>query len=258
MPRRRIAAWIEAVLLVLLAIQAARLLWMLIPIPMATHSIPVVAGAATQPVPLSGHDPFEGPAGAAGTPAQDPDAWTLHGVRTASGDGPGAAFLSRGTAAQAVYTEGAEIEPGLVLESVAADHVLLRAGSRSRRIALPRGALPQATPAAAAALPAGRPGATPAAASSVDPSQLLSQAGLQARRESGRVTGYVVMPGGNDDLARQAGLQPGDVLLSVNGQPLDPERLQQLAEELGRDARAEIVFQRGGERRTTHVGGDTP
>jgi general secretion pathway protein C len=58
------------------------------------------------------------------------------------------------------------------------------------------------------------------------------------------------MPRGNDALLRQAGLQPGDVLTSVNGLSLNAEHLQEVQQQLrtgGGEAR--ITFQRDGQSR---------
>jgi general secretion pathway protein C len=52
---------------------------------------------------------------------------------------------------------------------------------------------------------------------------------------------------------QQAGLQPGDVLLSVNGQPLDPNRADQLTSGLAGMREAEVQFQRNGQTLTTRI-----
>src|SRR5690606_41949879 len=69
-----------------------------------------------------------------------------------------------------------------------------------------------------------------AATPAVDRAWLRAQMGLRPEQADGRVTGYVVIPRGDGAVLRQAGLQAGDVLLSVNDEALDAERHARLGE----------------------------
>ena len=62
----------------------------------------------------------------------------------------------------------------------------------------------------------------------------------------GRVTGVVVQPQGSGNAFRAAGLAPGDVIVSVNGQPItSAERARALAAQL-RGGEASVTVERAG------------
>lgn len=78
--------------------------------------------------------------------------------------------------------------------------------------------------------------------------------GFAPRRAGGRVTGFVLRPEADLPLLRRAGLRPGDVLVSVNGQSFDSEeRLNELASEIAGSFTAEFEFERGGRRMRTSL-----
>jgi len=59
--------------------------------------------------------------------------------------------------------------------------------------------------------------------------------------------GFTVSGGGDGAVLRAAGLQPGDVILAVNGQPLDSvERIAALRGQLANSSSAELRFERDG------------
>ncbi|WP_255516471.1 type II secretion system protein N [Luteimonas suaedae] len=240
---------LEVALVLLLAAQAARLLWIVLtPLgPVGTASA-APAPPADSPLSLSG-DPFF-PSARSGRAPASAHGYRLFGVRR-SGNG-GSAILAGSDGAQGAFRVGDEIAEGVVLQAVGSDHAVLRAGGNDQRIALQETATATARtpPASPAALPAARASGDGNAATAIDPQQLLAQAGLRPRTEDGRITGYTLIPRGGGALLRQAGLESGDVLLAVNGQALTPERMTELEQELARRDRAEITVQRGGETKT--------
>ncbi len=230
-----------------LACQIARVVWLVVA-PASVTGAPRVSGLPSQIPTLTAHDPFR--AGAGSAPAPTDDGWRLFGLRTAA-DGRGTAILAREREPQSVYRVGDELAPGLVLTAVAADHVELGNGQRIGLVDAPQAALASAPLAASMPAPAQEP-------DRVDPAQLL-QAGLRARTVDGRLSGYTLLPRGNSDLLlRAAGLQPGDVLLSVNGQVLSPSVITELASELKANPKAVVTFERDGETRTLSLGTGTP
>lgn len=233
----------QAVLALALAVQAGRLLWIALgPLEGTRASVVATAPAdAPAPPPLAARSDAFYPRPTDGAEATG---YALLGVRVA-GDG-GSAILAKG-GKQVAYAAGDAVAPGITLAEVASDHVLLRAGGRDHRVALARPAastLPAPRPLPVGAPPARQAGAGPA----LDPRRLLTETGLRPQRGDGGAGGYTVVPRGNETLLHQAGLQAGDVLLSVNGRPLDPERLDDLKREL--DGPATITFRRGGQTRT--------
>lgn len=256
--RKRWPVLVEALLWSVLALQVLWLAW-----PIATLYAPTFASlapAATTDGPrLAGQDPFA--AGSHAAPAGEGQ-WRLYGVRIAASGS--SAFLAPPEGAQGAWQVGDEIAPGVHLAQVAPDHVVLDQGGSTTRIDLPDPDAPPHAAPPAAAVPAP---ATPAPAAEapsaetladVDPGKLIASAGLRMAMEAGKLSGYTLLPRGNDALLRAAGLQPGDVLVSVNGQALDPERLVELADQLKSNPRAEIAYRRDGQLRTVTLGSGTP
>ena len=168
---------------------------------------------------------------------------------------------------------GEPVEPGLVLRSVAVDHVVLARGPVTIRLAFgdpapaataaPRSsgqrAISPAQPAPPRAV-GGRvfrapPGAgqSPAAAT-IDPAALMAQTTLRPRLQGLGVNGFTVTAKDDGTALRAAGLQSGDIILSVNGTELNSlDAARQLGEQLKSAASAEIRYQRNGQIRSTHV-----
>lgn len=232
----RLRAAVELGLVLLLAMQAARLTWLLL-----TPLGPVADGAAEAPAyaslpsNLAGPDPFYRGAQAAGTDG-NVAGWTLYGLRT--GEDGGAAILAGPDGVQSAYRVGDTLAPGLTLLRVEAGHAVLGAGGVEHRLRLPE--TPAASPAAAAA-----PAATAAASPTADHARLLEQVSLRPQREGERVLGYELVARGDDAALRQAGLMPGDVLLEVDGAALTPERVGELRNELASRAQVTLTVRRG-------------
>uniref|UniRef100_A0A8J7VUI0 PDZ domain-containing protein n=1 Tax=Coralloluteibacterium stylophorae TaxID=1776034 RepID=A0A8J7VUI0_9GAMM len=92
----------------------------------------------------------------------------------------------------------------------------------------------------------------------MDAERLVAEAGLRVREQDGRVTGYTLIPRAGGRTLRAAGLQSGDILLAVNGQDLDAERLAELPRELAGRSSATLTIERGGERQTITLNTETP
>jgi len=122
---------LELVVLLVLAVQIARLVWIVAapPPPIATRAAPVQR--AIDPKILATFDAF-GSAGASsrvGGAAASVEGFRLFGVRQT--DGGGAAIIAGPDGVQKSYAVGETIADGVTLASVAADHVeLSRAGAR--------------------------------------------------------------------------------------------------------------------------------
>ena len=152
MSARAVRTAAVCVLLVLLAVQGVRLVWLLVtPLgPLGTAQ-----GATTAaPLPALQRDVFFR------APADSGDlGLVLHGVRVGGADS--AAYLSTGDGRQGAYRIGDAVGPGLTLQAIATDHVMVRAGSALRRLPLiEHAAASAAIPAPAPARP-GRSGPRP-------------------------------------------------------------------------------------------------
>ena len=252
---RRVA---EVAIVLLLAVQAARMAWLLL--PPATLGV-TAADTATvvqaQPGRLA-IDAFHPDRGAA-TASVDTSGLRLFAVRPATVGG--SAIIAMREEPQRSFGVGEEVAPGVVLAKLRSDHVVLDSGGRLSELrfakAGERPAPTRRTPAPVRTTATTAPTAdTPAPA--VDPAQLLAQMGLRPEEADGRVTGYTVIPRGDGAVLRQAGLQAGDVLLSVNNEALDPERYMELGDILGNSPTTTLTYRRDGQIRSATLQAPTP
>jgi len=222
------------------------------PAPAAAAPMPV------QPVPVIP---------AAPPPAAVPEGLVLTGV-TGSG-----AIFGFADGNQRFVARGRDVTPGLSLQGVALRHVILAAGTTSYRLGFGGAAVPiQAAPAA----PAGFAPSASAPASGGSAPQLVLPgpgrnamggpmiseamqrqmgqqlvAGLEPRRAGDRITGWTIKPGADLTAFNQAGLQRGDVLLTVNGEAVtDQEQVAGLAQQIANSSQVEFGFERNGQRMT--------
>lgn len=246
-------AAVEVTLVLLLAAQAARLLWLLVSPPGPVGDWPPAeAGRAFGPVPAIAlaFDPFH-PDASSGPAAANTSGYRLHAVRVAGASG--SAILSTADGGpQAAFHVGDEVAPGVTLAGVGAGHAVLGTGRGDQRLDLDPAAttLPARTAPAIASLPSAAPAVASPEAIAVDPAALLAQAGLRARTEGGRISGYTLIPRGGGEVLRQAGLQAGDVLVAVDGNQLNPERLAELESQLAGRDEVRLTVQRDGQLQT--------
>lgn len=187
----------------------------------------------------------------------------LYGVR-AGGPGGGSAIIGLADGQQVSVGVGEEVVPGLVLRDVGADHATLARGTSLSRLTFsdissgvePPPSPPPAGPQTVAPTPAAPATVVPTAAGgpAVDPLRLMAQAGLRPRMRGPRVNGFTVSGAGDGAALRAAGLRPGDVILAVNGEPLDSfERIAALRGQLTDSPSAELRFERDGVTQTSTV-----
>lgn len=236
--------WLKAMLLALIAIQAARLVWTLVtplgPVGRWLPPAPAALPEAAQIALLSTFDPFAATtatATAGGAPAAAPAGLVLFGTRMSLGGAPGSAIIAGADGIQTSFTVGDEVAPGVRLLSVGFDFVLLGGNGSEQRLAM-EGADPP---------PAGEsvPGAVPAAGSggALTPAAIRANVAFAPRTVNGRVTGLLVSPLGSPEFLQRAGLRDGDVITSVNGRPVaDPSAL--LAQ-MSPGARLSLTVERG-------------
>lgn len=275
--RTRLKRGIEISLALLLVVQVARLVWVFLAPPMVSTEAATTAPGATAPdySIFQRFDAFfrTGAPGALGeATAQGSSQMRLFGVRADSG-GSGSAIIGLADGRQVSVGVGEEIEPGLILRSVAGDHVVMARGDSLSRLMfteLPMGAATPPPP------PAGQQVVTPQGAvsaggdpdpvvasptvaaapsgPSVDPARLMAQAGLRPRMQGLGINGFTVSGAGDGTALAAAGLRSGDVILAVNGQALDsPARIAGLRGQLSNSTSAEIRFERNGVEQTTTI-----
>lgn len=235
LPRTTWFSMLEIVLISLLAVQCARLVWAVVtpvgPIGDWRSDAGMPALAAPDMALFETFDPFFRLEGNGRVVVTDLDV-RLFGVRQDQASGRGSAIIALPSGEQDSYSVGDEIMPGVTLEAVDFDFVTISRNGSREQIFLDQSSAPTASPqpqAVARQTPAapsrsvssGRP-----APERISPSQLASGTQISPRREGNRLTGIVLQPSGADDAAlRAAGFEPGDVIISING-----ERIQEMGQ----------------------------
>jgi len=231
------------------AVATALLAYLLWPAPGDSANVELVPAeqrAAPAPAPQA----IAAPEVAAPAPAT-PDGLTLHGVM-ASG-----AVIGFADGRQVYVAVGREVMPGVRLEAVQLHHALLAAGTTNYRLGFGGSATPltpsgqPSAPAAQAAAPAFNAAETQRIAAERAETSRFRQA-LASRQAGG---GYTLRPGFTLPALAQAGVQPGDTILGVNGSRLGPEQLEELAWTIANSSRTEIEVERDGRRMRLTVAG---
>lgn len=196
---------------------------------------PAPPPSAPKPNPIV-MSPVFSPAAAPDAPVVSADGLVLYGVSGA--DRSGAAILGSRLGGQRVVTVGKDYRPGLTLAEVGLDYAVLRNGPRDIRLELSRYAA-SGSAKVTAALPAEEEQKIEAA---------VLRTILTPVMANSRIGGYALKPGESLPQLIRAGLQPGDVILSVNGSQLDEERMSELAWQMGNASKTEFIFTRNGKK----------
>ncbi len=271
--RARLRRGIEIALAIVLLVQIARLvLVFLAPSPNTTANVAPANAAAPDYSIFQRFDAFfrtGAPGALTEATAQGSSQMRLYGVR-ADGAGGGSAIIGLVDGRQVSVGVGEEIEPGLILRSVASDHVVMARGDSLTRLMfteLPMGAAapppppaeqqvvtPQGTAPADAGAAVAPASANVPTGPNVDPARLMAQAGLRPRMQGLGINGFTVSGTGDGSALAAAGLRSGDVIMAVNGQALDsPARIAGLRGQLSNSTSAEIRFERNGVEQTTTI-----
>jgi len=216
LPRLTVYSAAELLLLVLLAVQGARLIWILAAPPGPVGDWKASSGLlpASSNV-LAGFDPFFR-LSAGGPVVVTSLNLRLHGVREDRATGRGSAIIALPDGRQMSFAVGEEIMPGVILTAVGFDNVTISRSGTAEQIFLD-----QSEPAAVAGGSSTTP--VPPGAPQVVTPQMAPAAGaainFQPRIAGSGINGVIVSPGADGGQAlRAAGLLPGDVIVSVNGQ----------------------------------------
>ena len=251
---------VTVVLVVVIAAQLAALLWRALGSggsdsePVTSISTPetpavdlaAIVNAHLFGVAASSDDPSQAPA----TSANLTLAGTLAGIQPEQGW----AIIGASGQAARVYATGAALPGGSKLFAVYPDRVILDRGGARESLMLPRLSGGGAAPMMAANRPA--PVADESASLADNVRQLLVQnpstGGDLLRPQpvfaGGTLKGYRVYPGRNRAQFVSLGLQPGDLVMSVNGVALDdPNRGQEILRGIGQGSAVTLTIDRGGQ-----------
>jgi general secretion pathway protein C len=252
---------VELLLLVGLAVQCARLLWVIVT-PVSPLGAWVPAGPTVPVDPagvLTSVDPFYRVSGAQA--AQGPAMvtslqLTLFGTRMDDAQARGAAILAGPDGLQRSVSVGEEVVPGVVLRGVAFDHVTLERGGAREDLFLDQStktSVDAPAPAPAAALGA-LPGSDPrvprdsdAGGGAMSPDRLRTDITAIPQIEGGRVVGLTVRGQGGNAF-RASGLRDGDVVTQVAGRPVSGAAdLDQFTRERAPGGSVPVTVQRNGQ-----------
>jgi general secretion pathway protein C len=251
---------VTVILVIVIAAQLAALLWRALgsggadPEPVTSASTPetpavdlaAIVNAHLFGVAASSDDPSQAPA----TSANLTLAGTLAGIQPEQGW----AIIGASGQAARVYATGAALPGGSKLFAVYPDRVILDRGGARESLMLPRLSGSGAAPMMAANRLAPVPDENASLADNVR--QLLVQnpstGGDLLRPQpvfaGGTLKGYRVYPGRNRAQFVSLGLQPGDLVMSVNGVALDdPNRGQEILRGIGQGSAVTLTIDRGGQ-----------
>ena len=233
--------WMKAILLALVAIQAAKLFWVVAtpvgPFGEWRPAPPRLLSPEAQTALIAAVDPFvrQGSAVASAAAAAPSLNLQLFGTRASAGRVPGSEILATSDGEQKSYLVGEEVAPGVTLSAVFFDHVVLSRGSTTETIYM--------------AGAEGSGGSSPATASSPVATAISNAFQLKPRNQGGQVTGVVVTAGSSPQLFAASGFRDGDVIVAVNGAQItsmiDVQRLQS---SIAPGARLLLTVERGAEK----------
>ncbi|MDP3857566.1 MAG: type II secretion system protein GspC [Stagnimonas sp.] len=257
-------------LAMLIAWQLASLFWLWLPTPASTRWAPAPAPAELAPAkPAAGSDALAsahlfgeyraGAASDAASLANAPDTqlnFTLLGILAGSSDAESLALIAREGGDEAPFHIGDDVSPGVSLQAIFPDRVILARGGRLETLRLDKDAPSNAGVFNAVAAGAEGQDGTPAAAEMLsqirqqvmtDPSKAASFIRVQPIAGEGGVRGYRVYPGPERAAFTAAGLKPGDVVTAINGTPLnDPGTALQLLQSLSGASTVSLAVERNG------------
>ncbi|HKE93543.1 MAG TPA: type II secretion system protein GspC [Povalibacter sp.] len=164
----------------------------------------------------------------------------------------GLAIIGESAAAANVYAAGEAVRPGTRLQSVYVDRVILDRGGKLEALVLPTQSLAGVQMSQA---PAPRPQQSQfqenlRRIAETNPGAFAEIVRPQPVFANGVQRGYRVYPGRNRQQFAKLGLQPGDLVLSINGTPLDdPQRGMEVFNTLGSSDRVTVTVERDGQSR---------
>jgi general secretion pathway protein C len=256
LPRTNVYSAAEIVLLALLAVQCARLVWVIVtPVtPLGDWRPAQPGGAAASSDLLRSFDPFFRLSGSDAPPqAVTSLQLTLYGIRVNEATGGGSAIIATPDGTQNSYSVGDEIMPGATLKAVAFDHISIDRGGTVEDLYIDQSKpVPAIEPLPAGASPTtGAPRVTLQDLNSrgLSLGQIRSGIGFIPRVDDGKVTGLVLRPNGDGQAFAKAGLQQGDIVTEVMGKPVTgPEDIAKLNGQFDNGGILSLMVERGGQK----------
>ncbi len=263
------------VLVAVLAWQLAALLWTLVPMPKSAAWTPSPGFVDPKPLKpklnveaLAASHLFGQPQAGVATAslANAPDtqlAFTLLGILAGSTERESLALIAKDANDEAPYAIGDDVSPGVTLQAIFPDRVILSRSGRLETLRLDKDSPSNAPPLVATATTSDVQEGTPAAAAMIaaikdqvitDPSKAANFIRVQPINGEGGLKGYRVYPGPERGAFNAAGLKPGDVVTAINGTSLsDPGQALQLLQSLSQASSMSLTVDRNGVSQSVNV-----
>ncbi|MBY8827530.1 type II secretion system protein N [Hephaestia mangrovi] len=222
LPRANVYSLAEIVLIALLAVQCARLVWVIVtPVTPLGDWRPAQPGGASAGL-LGGFDPFFRFSGNEDKPAAVTSLQlTLYGIRVNEATGGGSAIIAGPDGEQKSVAVGGEIMPGATLKAVAFDHITIDRGGTIEDLYIDQSKpVTPSAPTAGAAPEQQHLSFSDIKSQGLTLAQITSGIGFIPRIDDGRITGLVLRPNGDGQAFAKAGLQQGDIVTEVMGKPV--------------------------------------
>ena len=253
LPRTNLYSALELILLAALAVQCARLVWVIVtPVTPLGNWRPTEPGVSGSPAAiLRGFDPFFRLSTGDAAPAVVTSLQlTLFGTRIDDATGGGSAIIAGPDGVQTSVAVGDEISPGVRLKSVAFDHVTISRGAADEDLFIDQsGAVPPVVPSDAppnVTLGPAVSGRPMSGAAGLRLSQVQADVGFIPRVDAGRVSGLVVRSQGSGAAFREIGLREGDIVTAIGGRPVTGQGdLDRLAAQYGNGGTLPLTVERG-------------
>lgn len=162
----------------------------------------------------------------------------------------GLAIIGESAATANVYKVGEAVRPGTMLHAVYADRVILERGGQLEALALPTQNMAgvQLSRASAPRPTSNQFTENLRRIAESNPSAFAEVVRPQPVFANGVQRGYRVYPGRNRQQFTRLGLQPGDLVMSINGTPLDdPQRGIEIFNTMGSSDRVTVTVERNGQ-----------
>ncbi len=178
---------------------------------------------AAPPMPSRGADLsglFAPAAAPPATPAAPADGLTLYGIM--GGRGNGSAIIADSDAVQRLFRVGRAVRPGVILQSLDVNSVILLRDNVRFRLALVENGQSKLAALGGETKTAAVAPAAPVVAT-VQASKAAVSSVLSAASGSDGGKGFKVSDAASVPIFQKAGIKPGDVILTVNGRPFDTQ-----------------------------------